>query len=145
MKSACRCSMSRAGRICSYPPCRSMVAARRMHRCSGISRPTHAVVPSRWISFFQKKKCYRAVRYIWWQMAIKTIIRCPRLLPSLGAAPTHQMVALIGKLYQIKRVARDKTPQERQAIRRKKATPIPGKIKTWLDQSTSGVAQASPG
>jgi len=56
----------------------------------------------------------------------------------------HQMVALIHKLYQVERTARNKTPQEREAIRQKKAAPILDKIKTWLDEKVTQVLPKSP-
>jgi len=61
-----------------------------------------------------------------------------------NTAPAHQMVALISKLYQVERAARDKTPQERKTIRRKKAAPILDKIKTWLDEKVTKVLPKSP-
>ena len=61
-----------------------------------------------------------------------------------NTAAAHQMVALISKLYQIERVARNKTPQEREAIRQKKAAPILDKIKTWLDEKATKVLPKSP-
>jgi len=61
-----------------------------------------------------------------------------------NTAPAHQMVALISKLYQVERVCRDKTPQERAVIRRKKAAPILDKIKAWLDQKVPQVLPKSP-
>ena len=61
-----------------------------------------------------------------------------------NTAAAHQMVALISKLYQIERAARDKPPQERAAIRRKKAAPILDKIKTWLDEKVTRVLTKSP-
>ncbi len=61
-----------------------------------------------------------------------------------NTAPAHQMVALISKLYQIERVGRDKAPQERAALRQKKAAPILDKIKAWLDQKALQVLPKSP-
>jgi len=61
-----------------------------------------------------------------------------------NTAAAHQMVALIHKLYQVERTARDKTPQAREAIRRKKAAPILDKIKTWLDEQATKVLPKSP-
>lgn len=61
-----------------------------------------------------------------------------------NTAAAHQMVALISKLYQIERAARNKTPQEREAIRHKKSTPILNKIKTWLDEKVTQVLPKSP-
>jgi transposase len=61
-----------------------------------------------------------------------------------NTAVAHQMVALISKLYQVERMARDKTPQERAAIRQKKAAPILEKIKTWLDEKVTKVLPKSP-
>ena len=54
------------------------------------------------------------------------------------------MVALIHKLYQVERSARNKTPQEREAIRQGKAAPILDKIKTWLDEKVAQVLPKSP-
>ena len=61
-----------------------------------------------------------------------------------NTAPAHQMVALISKLYQVERVARDKAPREREAIRQKKAAPILDKIKAWLDEKVTKVLPKSP-
>ena len=61
-----------------------------------------------------------------------------------NTAPAHQMVALISKLYQVERTAQDKTPQERAAIRQKKAAPILNKIKMWLDDKVTKVLPKSP-
>ena len=60
-----------------------------------------------------------------------------------NTAAAHQMVALIGKLYQIERAIKDKTPDEREMIRREKAKPILDKIKTWLDSKASKVLPKS--
>jgi transposase len=48
-------------------------------------------------------------------------------------AAAHQLVALIGKLYQVERSAKEKTPAERVAIRQEQAKPILEKIQSWLD------------
>ncbi len=61
-----------------------------------------------------------------------------------NTAPTHQMVALISKLYQIERASRDKVPQERVTLRQKKAAQILDKIKAWLDQKVPQVLPKSP-
>jgi len=61
-----------------------------------------------------------------------------------NTAPAHQMVALISKLYQVERRARDKTPQERHALRQKKAAPVLETIKTWLDEKVTQVLPKSP-
>ncbi len=61
-----------------------------------------------------------------------------------NTAAAHQMVALIHKLYQVERAARDKTPEERVAIRQQKAAPILDKIKAWLDEKVSQVLPKSP-
>ena len=50
------------------------------------------------------------------------------------SAVAHQMLALISKLYQIERAARDKTPDERHAYRQEQARQVLDKIKSWLDQ-----------
>jgi len=61
-----------------------------------------------------------------------------------NTAAAHQMVALIHKLYQVERTARNKTPQEREAIRQKQTAPILDKIKTWLDEKATKVLPKSP-
>lgn len=61
-----------------------------------------------------------------------------------NTAAAHQMVALIHQLYQVERKARNETPQERAAVRQKKAAPILDKIKTWLDEKVTQVLPKSP-
>ncbi len=61
-----------------------------------------------------------------------------------NTAAAHQMVALIRKLYQIERAAKDKSPDERQAIRQEQAGPILDRIKEWLDQKVVQVLPKSP-
>ena len=61
-----------------------------------------------------------------------------------NTAAAHQMVALIHKLYQVERAARDKTPQERKALRQKQAAPMLDRIKMWLDQKAAKVLPKSP-
>jgi len=52
-------------------------------------------------------------------------------------------VALIHKLYQVERAAREKAPEERKAIRQKRAKPILDKIKAWLDENVVKVLPKS--
>jgi transposase len=59
-------------------------------------------------------------------------------------AAAHQMVALIHKLYQVERAAREKPPEARKALRQKRARPILDKIKTWLDEKVVKVLPKSP-
>jgi hypothetical protein len=59
-------------------------------------------------------------------------------------AAAHQMVALIHKLYQVERAAREKTPEARKALRQKRARPILDKIKTWLDDAVVKALPKSP-
>ena len=59
-------------------------------------------------------------------------------------AAAHQMVALIGKLYQVERAIKEKTPAERKALRQAQAKPIVEKIKAWLDGKVSQVLPKSP-
>ena len=61
-----------------------------------------------------------------------------------NTAAAHQMVALIHKLYQVERSVREKTPQERKAIRQARARPILDKIKVWLDEKVLQVLPKSP-
>jgi transposase len=61
-----------------------------------------------------------------------------------NTAAAHQMVALIRKLYQIERTAKDEEPEERKTIRQKQAKPILDKIKEWLDQKITKVLPKSP-
>ncbi|MEN8129955.1 MAG: IS66 family transposase [Pseudomonadota bacterium] len=61
-----------------------------------------------------------------------------------NTAAAHQMVALIRKLYQVERSAKEKTPKQRKALRLKQAVPILGKIKQWLDEKAAKVLPKSP-
>lgn len=61
-----------------------------------------------------------------------------------NTAAAHQMVALIGKLYQIERTVRDKSAAERQAIRETQAAPVLDRIKLWLDGNVTRVLPKSP-
>ena len=61
-----------------------------------------------------------------------------------NTAAAYQMVALIRKLYQVERAARDMTPEERKGIRQVQAKPILEKIKEWLDQKVVQVLPKSP-
>jgi len=61
-----------------------------------------------------------------------------------NTAAAHQMVALIRKLYQVERTAREKTPEERKAIRLVQSEPILNKIKAWLDEKVVKVLPKSP-
>ena len=61
-----------------------------------------------------------------------------------NTAAAHQMVALIRKLYQIERAAKEQSPDERQAIRQEQAGPILDRIKEWLDQKVVQVLPKSP-
>lgn len=61
-----------------------------------------------------------------------------------NSAAAHQMVALIGKLYQIERGLKDKTPEAKKAIRETQARPVLDKIKIWLDEKAARVLPKSP-
>ncbi len=61
-----------------------------------------------------------------------------------STAATHQIVALIRKLYQVERAARYMTPEERKSIRQVQSEPILDKIKSWLDQKVVQVLPKSP-
>ncbi len=61
-----------------------------------------------------------------------------------NTAAAHQMVALIGKLYQVERAARQNTPRERKALRQAQASPILDKMKAWLDEKAAKVLPKSP-
>ena len=52
-----------------------------------------------------------------------------------NTAAAHQMVALIGKLYQVERAAKGLTAQERHVVRQERSKPILAKIKDWLDRA----------
>ena len=60
-----------------------------------------------------------------------------------NTAATHQMVALIGKLYQIERDIKELSTEERKIVRQEKAKPILDKIKTWLDDKEGKVLPKS--
>ena len=61
-----------------------------------------------------------------------------------NTAAAHQMVALIRKLYQVERIAEEKTAEVRKAIRQTQAAPILDKIKAWLDEKVGQVLPKSP-
>ena len=61
-----------------------------------------------------------------------------------NTAAAHQMVALIRKLYQIERNAKESSPAARKALRQEQAKPILDKIKQWLDQKVTRVLPKSP-
>jgi transposase len=61
-----------------------------------------------------------------------------------NTAAAHQMVALIRKLYQIERNAKESSPAARKALRQEQAKPILDKIKQWLDQKVPQVLPKSP-
>ena len=61
-----------------------------------------------------------------------------------NTAAAHQMVALIRKLYQIERNAKESSPAARKALRQAQAKPILDKIKQWLDQKVTQVLPKSP-
>ena len=61
-----------------------------------------------------------------------------------NTAAAHQMVALIRKLYQIERNAKESSPAARKALRQEQAKPILDKIKQWLDQKVTQVLPKSP-
>lgn len=68
-----------------------------------------------------------------WAHARRKFIEASKGRKNTAAA--HQMVALIGKLYQIEREIKEKTPQERAQHRQTKAKPVMDKIKAWLDKN----------
>ncbi len=61
-----------------------------------------------------------------------------------NSAAAHQMVALIGKLYQIERAIKDKSPEEKKAVRQEQAKPVLDKINNWLDNKAPRVLPKSP-
>ena len=61
-----------------------------------------------------------------------------------NTAAAHQMLALIGQLYQLERSAREKPPEQRKATRQEQAAPLLDKIKQWLDQKVDKVLPKSP-
>jgi transposase len=61
-----------------------------------------------------------------------------------NTAAAHQMVALIRKLYQSERNAKESSPAARKALRQEQAKPILDKIKQWLDQKVNQVLPKSP-
>jgi hypothetical protein len=61
-----------------------------------------------------------------------------------NTAAAHQMVALIRKLYQVERSAREETAEARKAMRQAQAKPILDKIKEWLDEKVGQVLPKSP-
>jgi len=56
-----------------------------------------------------------------------------------GGGKAQQGLVLIQKLYQVERLARDRSPAERQALRQEKAAPILEQLHAWLLKSLPGV------
>jgi len=54
---------------------------------------------------------------------------------KVGGGKAQQGLALIQKLYQVERLAKDCTPEERQVLRQEKAAPILGQLHAWLLKS----------
>ena len=61
-----------------------------------------------------------------------------------NTAAAHQMVALIRKLYQVERAAKEEMAEKRKALRQAQASPILEKIKAWLDEKVGKVLPKSP-
>ena len=61
-----------------------------------------------------------------------------------NTAAAHQMVALIRKLYQVERAAKEEMAEKRRAIRQAQASPILEKIKAWLVEKVGKVLPKSP-
>ena len=60
-----------------------------------------------------------------------------------NTAAAHQVVALIGKLYQIERTVKALTAREKRALRQEHAKPVLEAIKHWLDQKAPQVLPQS--
>ena len=52
-----------------------------------------------------------------------------------GGGKAQQGLALIQKLYQVERLAKDRSPEERQALRQEKAAPVLDQLHAWLLRS----------
>ncbi|MCP4000423.1 MAG: IS66 family transposase, partial [Gammaproteobacteria bacterium] len=76
-----------------------------------------------------------------WAHARRKFIEASKGRKNTAAA--HQMVALIGKLYQIEREAKDKTTAERLNLRKDKAMVVMNKIKIWLNKNAAKVLPKS--
>jgi len=76
-----------------------------------------------------------------WAHARRKFIEASKGRKNTAAA--HQMVALIAKLYQIEREAKDSDPEKRLALRQEKSTLIMEKIKIWLDSKVDKVLPKS--
>jgi transposase len=61
-----------------------------------------------------------------------------------NTAAAHQMVALIRKLYEVERTAREEDPETRKTLRQAHSCPILEKIKAWLDEKVGQVLPKSP-
>lgn len=72
-----------------------------------------------------------------WAHARRKFIEAQRDQPKGKAGKADQALAFIQKLYVIERSAKDKTADERLAIRQTQAKPIIDKFKKWLDKTLS--------
>ncbi|HSH47423.1 MAG TPA: IS66 family transposase [Halomonas sp.] len=66
-----------------------------------------------------------------WAHVRRGFVDAAKARQRTGAA--HQMVAMIGKLYQVERELKELTPDERREARQERARPILDRIKGWLD------------
>ena len=63
---------------------------------------------------------------------------------STDAPRSHQMLALVGQLYDVEREAKEFDDDRRASLRREKSAPILNQIDTWLDDNARSALPKSP-
>ena len=79
-----------------------------------------------------------------WAHARRYFVRAQRQQPKGKTGGADQALAWIGKLYQVERQLKDKTPSERRKIRQAKALPILNQLRKWLDKTQPRTAHTTP-
>jgi len=79
-----------------------------------------------------------------WAHARRYFVRAQRQQPKGKTGGADQALAWIGKLYQVERQLKDKTPSERRKIRQAKALPILNQLRKWLDKTQPRTAPTTP-
>lgn len=72
-----------------------------------------------------------------WTHVRRRVVEAANSRAKTGAA--HTFLAFIGKLYDIERQIRGKTPEHRHAVRRERSQPILDELKVWLDEKVNQV------
>lgn len=76
--------------------------------------------------------CWTHARRYWWEAK------------TTDASRAHHALAFVARLYKIEDQAKDRTAEDRRALRQEHARPIMTEFRTWLDEEQSAVLPKSP-